>query len=179
VGDHLVVEPRIVQVPQDTSGLGQPGGCRYTARPFAGLWSHSVLSLLIEARRRCDVLGRFRSLGDDQVDFERMLEAREMTIEHMPPPKGHTRKLISLATRSGEGGQGYSIAVPAGERYRGVQAPDPEGSGGVQAGEPGQDKERALSMPPDPIDVAWVVSFLLLAIALVLGAFVAALFGWF
>jgi hypothetical protein len=34
-------------------------------------------------------------------------------------------------------------------------------------------------MPPDPVDVAWVVAFLLLAIALVLGAFVAALFGWF
>jgi hypothetical protein len=34
-------------------------------------------------------------------------------------------------------------------------------------------------MPPDPVDVAWVVAILLLAIALVLGAFVAALFGWF
>jgi hypothetical protein len=34
-------------------------------------------------------------------------------------------------------------------------------------------------MTPDPIEVAWVVTFLLLTVALVLGAFVAALFGWF
>jgi hypothetical protein len=33
-------------------------------------------------------------------------------------------------------------------------------------------------MPPDPVDLAWVVAFLLLAIALVLGAFAAPLFGW-
>jgi hypothetical protein len=102
-----------------------------------------------------------------------------MTEEHMPPPKEYSRKLIDLATRSGEGGQGFSIAAPAGERYRGVPAPDPEGSGAVQVGGPGRDKEKPLSMPPDPVDVAWVVAFLLLTIALVAGAFVAALFGWF
>lgn len=39
--------------------------------------------------------------------------------------------------------------------------------------------EAAVSMTPDPIEVAWVVTFLLLTVALVLGAFVAALFGWF
>jgi hypothetical protein len=46
-------------------------------------------------------------------------------------------------------------------------------------GGPGRDKEKTLSMPPGPVDLAWMVAFLLLAIALVLGAFVAALFGWF
>jgi hypothetical protein len=34
-------------------------------------------------------------------------------------------------------------------------------------------------MAPEPSDVAWAVAFLLLTIAPVLGAFVAALFGWF
>jgi hypothetical protein len=100
-----------------------------------------------------------------------------MTKEHMPP-KVH-QEADQPATRSGKGGQGFSVVAPTGERYRGVPAPDPEGSGGVQVGGPGRDKEKTLSMPPDPVDLAWVVAFLLLAIALVLGAFVAALFGWF
>jgi hypothetical protein len=34
-------------------------------------------------------------------------------------------------------------------------------------------------MPPGPSEIAWVVAFLLLTIALVLGAFLAVLFGWF
>jgi hypothetical protein len=107
-----------------------------------------------------------------------MIEAREMTKEHMPPPKVH-QEADQPATRSGKGGQGFLVVAPAGERYRGVPAPDPEGSGGVQVGGPGRDKEEARSMPPEPVDVAWVVAFLLLTIALVAGAFVAALFGWF